>query len=618
MKLRHLLLIIFGLVTAVPLVLFWAWPHSQSLTDELEDVRDRHLLIAETLATSLRNYHRDAAATFRLIHTNLLAQGAVEGAEDLLQDLNFRNVCIFDPASRRVRLRIDSFDNRCPESLSEEELAYFLSLAPAEGEGLSPLVTGGETPGGSSGRRESAPTLYLAARSGELLAVGSLYTDFFVELAGSVAFGRRGHAIIVDQTGRILAHPSEAWRLEGRSLTDLAPVPRLLRGEAGVAVFDAPRMGTEVVAAFTVTENTGWGVMVIQPVTELRERAEAVRRSAIIVVAIGMVAALVIGSLVAFYMTRPLRSVSQAARRMAAGNAEARTPVSEGALVPEEIRDLQVTFNVMAEAMERSKRDEHEARLRAEEANRSKSAFLANMSHELRTPLNAILGFSEVILAETFGKIGSARYEEYLRDIRGSAGHLLDLINDLLDLSRIEAGAVKLNESWLVLTEALEESASMFRDSCAASGLELAVDCPQEELAILADARALRQILINLLSNAVRHTPRGGRIVVGARAGDEGSLGIFVSDSGVGIPAADLKRVLQPFEQVIGEHGKPQEGTGLGLSIVNQLVDLHGGELLLDSEVGKGTTVTFMLPARRVQRDKEKGGGALAGGRGAE
>ncbi len=591
MKLRYLLLAIFGLVAAVPLVLFWVWPHSQSMTNELEDVRDRHLLIAETLSVALENYYRDVTAAFRLLSVNLIEQGHIEGAADILQNLKFRNVCVFDPASRGIRIRVDSFDNRCPESLSEEELDFYRSLAPAEGVAVSPVMAG----------PEGLPTLYIAAERGGLLAVGALYTDFFVQLADAIAFGRRGHAVVVDQTGRVLAHPNPAWLRERWSMAEVAPVQQILQGNAGVASFYAPFMKTEMISGYTAVEGIGWGVLVAQPVDELRERADKVGRSALIVVAAGMLAALLIGFVVAFYMTRPLRAVSRAARRMAAGNAEARTHVSEGFFVPEEVRDLQVSFNVMADAMERSKRDEHEARLRAEEANRSKSAFLANMSHELRTPLNAVLGFSEVILAETFGKIGSARYTEYLQDIRGSARHLLALINDLLDLSRIEAGAVKLDESWVDLTDALEESAAMFRESCVAGDLDLRVDWPAGNITIRADERALRQILINLLSNAVRHTPPGGQVVLGAALAAGGKLDIFVEDTGVGIPASDLERVLQPFEQVMGDRGKPQDGTGLGLSIVKQLIDLHGGELTLESEVGKGTRVIFSLPPRRVQ-----------------
>ncbi|MGD1876603.1 MAG: sensor histidine kinase, partial [Kiloniellaceae bacterium] len=437
MKLRYLLLAIFGLVTAVPLMLFWVWPHSQSMTNELEDVRERHLLIAETLAMALANYHRDVTATFRLIHTNLIGQGEVEGAGDLLQDLHFRNICVFDSTSRRLRLRVDSFDNRCPETLGETQAALFGGVAEPDGVTTSPVMAG---PGGE-------PTLYLAEAGDGWLAVGALYTDFFVNLAASIAFGQKGHAIIFDQTGQVLGHPNADWLQERRPMVVL-PVQQVLAGQAGVAIFAAPFMQMEMIAGFTPVEGVGWGVMVAQPVEELRDRAARVGRSALVVVGVGMLAALLIGYLVAFYMTRPLRAVSRAARRMAAGNAEARTRVSSGLLVPDEVRDLQTSFNVMAEAMERSKRDEHEARLRAEEANRSKSAFLANMSHELRTPLNAILGFSEVILAETFGKINSDRYTEYLQDIRVSARHLLALINDLLDISRIEAGAVKLSDAW--------------------------------------------------------------------------------------------------------------------------------------------------------------------------
>ena len=597
MKLRYLLLAVFGLVTAVPLLLFWLWPHSQSMTNEVEDVRERHLLIAETLGIALDSYYREVLATFRQIHVSLADHGEVEAAQALLPDLHFRNVCLFDQASGALALKLDSADNRCPETLAAERRTLLEALARSEAE-ISPVMAG----------PDGAPTLYLAEIRDGRLAVGSIGTDFFVHLAQSIAFGRQGHAVVVDQSGRVLGHPNAAWRYERRSMADIVPVRDVLAGRAGVGTYQGVFMPVEMIAGYTPVAATGWGVLVAQPVDELRDRAARVSQSALLVVIIGMMAALLIAYMVAFYMTRPLRAVSQAVRRMAAGNTEARTQVNTGLLVPEEVRDLQTSFNVMAEAMERSKRDEQEARLRAEEANRSKSAFLANMSHELRTPLNAILGFSEVILAETFGKIGSDRYAEYLRDIRGSARHLLELINDLLDLSRIEAGAVKLNASWMALADALEESASMFRESCASKDITLRLDCPQPSsdegaVMILVDGRALRQILINLLSNAVRHTPAGGEVVLGGRAVPGNGLGIFVADTGSGIPAADLERVLHPFEQVARDQARPQEGTGLGLSIVKQLVELHGGTLTLESEVDKGTRVTFMLPGERVQRN---------------
>jgi len=192
------------------------------------------------------------------------------------------------------------------------------------------------------------------------------------------------------------------------------------------------------------------------------------------------VAAGVIVWLFALVLARRVLVLSLAVGGLAGGSTVARTVVGGGPLVPAELSELQSAFNAMAEAMERSRRDEKAARLRAEDASRSKSAFLANMSHELRTPLNAVLGFTEVILAETFGKIGSARYTEYLKDIRTSARHLLALINDLLDLSRIEAGALTLTDGWMPLAAALEESAALFREICAAKGLTLQVELPVE------------------------------------------------------------------------------------------------------------------------------------------
>ncbi|MGF1592700.1 MAG: sensor histidine kinase [Kiloniellaceae bacterium] len=590
MKLRYLLLIIFSLVSAVPLAIYWALPNPQPMTEEMEDARERHLLLAETLAIALEGYQREVSATFRLVHANLVRHGRVEGADELLQELHFRNICVFEAATGQLLLRFDSFDNRCPESLDPDEPTRLGELAMPDRVVFSPVLAG----------TGDEPTLYVVEARDGLLAVGSLYPDFFARLGGSIDFGRSGYAVIIDQTGQVLWHPDETWRRQRYSFADVAPAPEIREGRSGVAVYRSPLLQKEVVAGYAPVGGIGWGVLVVQPVEELEERAARASYAALVVVAFGMLAALLIGYLVAFYMTRPLRAVSLAVRRMAAGNTEARTDVSSGVLVPAEVRELQTAFNAMAEAMERSKRDEQEARLRAEEANRSKSAFLANMSHELRTPLNAVLGFSEVILAETFGKIGSARYTEYLGDIRTSARHLLALINDLLDLSRIEAGAMKLDDNWISLGDVLDESSAMFRENCARKGVTLRLEAPGDEIAILADERALRQILINLLSNAVRHTPAGGEVVLGARPASEGRLEIFVADTGVGIPAADIERVLQPFEQVTRDQGRPQEGTGLGLSIVKQLIDLHGGELTLESEVGKGTRVTFTLPADRV------------------
>jgi two-component system, cell cycle sensor histidine kinase PleC len=238
----------------------------------------------------------------------------------------------------------------------------------------------------------------------------------------------------------------------------------------------------------------------------------------------------------------------------------------------------------------------------AELANRSKSEFLANMSHELRTPLNAILGFSEVIREQLFGPIGVPRYAEYARDIHNSGEHLLQIINDLLDLSKLEAGKVELHEEALSLPRTVEDCLRLVRGRASGAGVALAVAVPETLPALRADARLLKQILINLLSNAVKFTPARGRVSVTARLA-EGAIEIVVADTGIGMSASEIKVALSPFGQVDGSLGRKHEGTGLGLPLARSLTELHGGSLRVDSSPGQGTTVTVRMPATRVIAD---------------
>ncbi|KAA0574141.1 PAS domain-containing protein [Azospirillum sp. B21] len=236
----------------------------------------------------------------------------------------------------------------------------------------------------------------------------------------------------------------------------------------------------------------------------------------------------------------------------------------------------------------------------AEAANRAKSAFLATMSHELRTPLNAIIGFSDIMLHELFGPLGSPRYHDYARHVQNSGRHLLDLINDVLDMSKLEAGRYTLDESWLEPADAIDTCRALAAVPADAGGVTLESDCAPGLPRLLADERALRQVLLNLLSNAVKFTPRGGRVTVTAGLEPEGGLAIAVRDTGIGIPADALARILEPFQQADSSIPGRFGGTGLGLSICRDLMALHGGSLSIDSEPGCGTVVTVRFPADRV------------------
>jgi len=230
-----------------------------------------------------------------------------------------------------------------------------------------------------------------------------------------------------------------------------------------------------------------------------------------------------------------------------------------------------------------------------EVASQHKSEFLANMSHELRTPLNAIIGFSEVLTDRMFGEVNE-KQEEYLKDIYGSGQHLLSLINDILDLSKIEAGRMELELTDFDLPTALDNAIMLVRERAARHGISLHKSFDERLGQIQADERKVRQVVLNLLSNAIKFTPEGGRIEVLA-APKDGAVEVSVSDTGVGIAPEDQETVFEEFRQV-GTAAKKVEGTGLGLTLCRRFVELHGGRIWVKSELGVGSMFTFSLPLR--------------------
>ena len=296
--------------------------------------------------------------------------------------------------------------------------------------------------------------------------------------------------------------------------------------------------------------------------------------------------------------------------------AEVRLKRADGSHVWAEIRCRPVpnasgeASDIVAVTRDISERKAHErelieARDLAEQASRAKSRFLANMSHELRTPLNAIIGFSEVMMHEMFGPLGGPRYGEYSRLIHESGNHLLELINGVLDMSKIEAGKFELSEEVFDLAAVAEASVRFVRLPAERAGVVLKTAIAPAVQRVFADKRAIKQILVNLLSNGVKFTPRGGEVCIRASLDSRG-VEIAVADSGVGISKRDLERLGKPFEQVEGEHVRAKEGTGLGLSLVKALAAMHGGEALLESTLGEGTVVRVRLPYAAVDEKGER------------
>jgi signal transduction histidine kinase len=427
--------------------------------------------------------------------------------------------------------------------------------------------------------------------------------------------GTSGYAYAVDSRGELVTHPNINLVLRHTSFAALPQVRAALRSPANArrnpVTIGRDQNGTKVLSAFQIIKPLGWRVFVEEPLSEvLAPLKAAIWRTALLLVAF-LLLAIATSVLLARKLVRPIESIQAAAAKIGSGALNQRIEVPSH----DELGALAEEFNHMAARLGESyanleqKVEERTRELATaleeldekgrelEAASRHKSEFLANMSHELRTPLNAILGFSQLLRERLFGDV-NAKQEEYLDDILSSANHLLALIDDILDLSKVEAGHIELEIRPFSLREALERGVVMVRERATKDGIELAVTGVSDVDIVTGDERRIRQVLFNLLSNAVKFTPAGGAVTLSA-AQVNGEVRVSVTDTGPGIASEDQERIFEEFQQT--EAGIAQrEGTGLGLALSKRLVELHGGRLWVDSELGHGSTFVFSLPVRET------------------
>jgi len=585
---QHVLFIAFTFVAAVPVMTLAWWVERRAMEQEIDAATDKHLLVAHNLTAAFSRYVYDVKAGFRMAISTFYSGEQGEGLTDLLKSLEFRHICIVNGDTGEVERYMAGFADSpgAKIQLKPETIAGFRKQLKGDDIVITDL------------RRDIAGKpafLLLKALPEGRIAYGVIGTDYLIRLQRAIAFGARGHATVLDAQGKVVAHPFQNWIDSEFDLSKTPPAREIMAGRTGVMQFYSPAFKADMITAYASVPETGWGVMVPQPMAELYARADDVSKAATAVAFLGLIAAAAISWCLAKYIARPIKAVEEASSAVAGGDFLARAP-RFAPYVPHELHSLSGAFNHMIDELSRKNHELGGAVARAEAANRAKSEFLANMSHELRTPLNAIHGFAEMMRDEVFGPLDNERYKSYAGDISTSSEHLIKVISDILDLSKAESGMITPENTSVRVTEVVDLAVRLSERRAAERGVEIRLELTPGLGAtpIETDRGKLTQILLNLLSNSVKFTEPGGVITVAGRINQDW-VELRVRDTGIGIAEKDITKVMTPFGQVASVY-QTRDGFGLGLPLTNRLAQALGGSFALQSVVGQGTTATVRLP----------------------
>jgi signal transduction histidine kinase/ActR/RegA family two-component response regulator len=586
LRLHHLLFIAFTIVAAAPIAVLALQEGNTSFQNELDSVPERHLLVARNLTTTMSRYVKDVEAAFGLTFESGALSRPVAGLTDLLMSLNVIHVRLLAPDGT-VEAELQGLSSAPVGDLPPALLADLRGLA-ANAHGQIAISNLYHDPAG-------LPVFYLIKQlPAGRLGLGVVTTSYLVSLQQAIAFGDHGHAVIVDAKGQVIAHPLKDWVAASRDISGVPVVAAMKRGETGVGQFYSPAFNGNMIAGYAVVPETGWGVMVPQPIAELHRHADQVNEMATVIALVSFGGAALMAWLLALYLARSVRSVAATAEAVLGGNDEVAVPAFHG-LVPYEIRRLGAAFNTMLDGLRRRAAETRLALRQAETSNTAKSQFLANMSHEIRTPMNGVVGMIELMKLTDL----SPAQRRYVETATQSSLSLLRLIDDILDLSRIEVGRLELVHAPFHLPSLIHDIRTLFADQVRTKGLTLLASVPDTlNVMLVGDRHRLQQVLANLVSNALKFTAEGTITLRGAVEREVGTalrIRFEVSDTGIGIAADKQDMIFDAFTQADSSMTRRYGGTGLGLSIARQLCHMMDGDIGVESVVGVGSTFWFTV-----------------------
>ncbi|MGI9364457.1 MAG: ATP-binding protein [Rhizobiaceae bacterium] len=592
-RFRVMFFIALLLSSSIPLLGMTIWIERSAVSKEYAAVIEKHLVVAKNLSLAMSRYVLDVKYGVNLFERMADLRAPMMGDDlldrsvsDSLESLELAYVAFLD---YKDEVQIKFARKSGQTELPDPELLKELRLLAERSKG--------EIVFSNIERFAGEPFFFVMksiANGGLILAPMS--TDYLRYVQRSVAFGKKGHAMIVDATGRVVAHPNSDWQSQSKDASGVPAVKKMMDRQTGVSVFYAPPLKADVIAGHTFVPETGWGVMVPQPVSELVTHARKVQATGISIAILSFILSMVICWWMSKKFAEPIHALSNVANRIANGDRVATAEFNKPG-VPNEVKLLAHSFNKMVREL-RLKSEKLTAALeKAESGNQAKSNFLAMISHELRTPINGVIGTLDILEETELNE----EQKLFVTTCISSARHLNNIVDDVLTFTQIEAGKTALFHEPTDIREVICEVERLFQPEAHKKGVHLGQTTFRSVPRTLqTDPQRLRQILINLVGNSVKFTNEGEVTITTKFYEDEDKnpwLEFAITDTGIGISKSVSKDLFLPFNQGDNSLARQYGGSGLGLAISKHLVELLGGKIWFESKLGSGTTFFFNLPA---------------------